>query len=204
MFKRRFPISFLFALSMLQLVSCNGQNKSMTVQKSEPTAERMQIPKVTEMSALALTSIMDVENISKYSSSCGQENYKEKDEYYNITFQDKGQPYFFVHAMLDGTIIYMQKLFPVGKTKSSLTTSKDANKIGSDFLLQKLNVGKDKYILTKTEQEKAGKGIDAYWILTFDKNPSFKNPKVPNSLVLKIHPKTEEIMVIEYKYPISN
>ena len=204
MIRKNLPIYILSLVSMLQLYACEAQNKNLTVQKSEPTADRMQIPRATEMAALALTSLMDVDNISQYSSSCGQENYKQKDEYYSITFQDKGQPYYFVHSMLDGTIIYMQKLFPIGKAKTTLKTAKDANKVATDYLSQRLSVGKDQYIITKTEQEKVGKGIDAYWIVTFDKSPSFKKNKVPNSLVLKIHPKTEEIMVIEYKYPAVN
>jgi hypothetical protein len=67
--------------------------------------------------------------------------------------------------------------------------------------LNRLQASPNQYNLSKIEQEKVSTGIDAYWIINMDLNPNYKSTRpVPKSLTIKIHPKTREIMVVEYMY----
>lgn len=196
-------ISF-FTLSMLMLLSCNAQDKKSDQPAKDQIniqANRIDNLKATTIAGMAFTNLMDVTNIEKYSSSCGSENYLQPDEYYSVVFQDKGSPYFLAHLTVDGKIIYMQKLFPAEPAKKELLDMAGASKIAEDLVFYRLQARKGQYKVTKAEQEKVGKGIDAYWIITLDKDPEVnKNKRVPYSLIVKIHPKTHEVMVLEYKY----
>ncbi|MBL7831673.1 MAG: hypothetical protein JNK41_11640 [Saprospiraceae bacterium] len=191
-------------LTMCMIVSCDAQNNKESnspVQAKKPEIVRIENYKATSIAAMAFRSLMDVENIDKYSSSSGSENYQQPDEYYVINFQEKGLPHFIAHTLIDGKIIYMQKLFPKGEPIKPLLTENGAAKLAVDFVFNRLQSTKDQYKVTKIEQEKVSKGIDAYWMVTLDVNPEFnKNNKAPKSLLIKIHPKTQEVMVIEYHY----
>ncbi len=193
-----------FCVSMLFLFSCNAQDNKSNQQTPAPKIEevkRIDNMKATSIAGMAFTNLMAVEQIEKYSSSCGSENYQQPDEYYAVTFQQKGSPYFIAHLLTDGKIIYMQKLYPALPPQTIKLDKIAAEKIAEDLVYYKLQARKGQYKVTKTEQEKVNKGIDAYWIVTLDKDPEInKNKRVPNSLVVKIHPKTHEVMVLEYKY----
>lgn len=193
------PLAMMFVFC-LSLTSCEAQVEGNASQK--PAAiQRITNVDATNIAAMALQKLMDVADISKYSTASGSENYNQPDEYISINFQMAGAPRFLAHTKMDGTLLYLQKLFASEPVKTPSLNEDSAAKVAYDFVTNRFTFKKDRFQVTKVEQEKVKKGVDAYWIVTLDNTSPPPGPsKVPKTLIIKLHPKTQEVMVIEFKF----
>lgn len=196
---RIIPLALIFVFS-LSLTSCEAQVEGKASQ-TPTTIKRITNVDATNIAAMALQKLMDVDDISKYGTASGSENYNQPDEYISINFQIAGAPKFLAHTKIDGTLLYLQKLLAAEPVKTPSLNEDSAAKVAFDFVTNRFTFKKDRFQATKVEQEKVKKGVDAYWIVTLDNtSPSPGPSKVPKTLIIKLHPKTQEVMVIEFKY----
>lgn len=194
--------TLIITLSML-LTSCNAQNEKPAANQAAkaPAIKRVTNMQATSMAAMAAQRLMDVADIQKYSTTSGSQNYQQPDEYYSIDFQINAKPHILAHTMIDGTLLYLQKLIPAEQKQSTELNEDSAATLGYEFVNNRFTYPKDRFQVTKAELEKVAKGVDAYWIVTLDNtNPSEVKGKVPKSIVLKFHSKTHEVMVIDLTY----
>lgn len=178
---------------------------NITINKVEPKSFKKGEPldnmKATGVLGMAFQNMLDVPDLTKYSSSSTQENYQTPDAYFAVTFQKDGKPLYLGHIYPDGRIKLLYKYYAEKNTKQAPITKEAAGKIAETFVNEKLKALPKQYVVKSISKEKAGKGITPFYIVKIDRvAPIINERKTVSNMVIKVNPTSKEIMSTEFLY----
>lgn len=182
---------------------CQGQNIHVNkVDPNKPQNEKIiNETKATGIVGMAFQSLFNISDIGTYSSTCTRENYKLPDEYYVVNFQKEGNAYFIGQLYPNAKMKYLIKLYPGENTKQTAINEEQAGKLAETFMVDKLNVQANQYKITSIYKEKVSKGVTPYFVVTAERQvPPPGDRKVIQRMIIKLHPKSKEIMSLEFFY----
>jgi|GEM_PF-1804656 len=198
---RKLISSFIFCLCVS---SCFGQfttnsDKVQATKGDNPVAlSNLQAQSVAQT---MISNIFQVNDLSSFSYSTSIENFKQVDQYHIVNIQKQGNAFYFAHVYQDGRLKYALKVFADHKANIDLANINECQTLAEKELIRLIGSLSKQYSTTSVVGEKTTGNIIPYIIVSFDRNTELNTAsKVPKTIVMKINPKTNELMSLEYLY----